>query len=92
MTAKEVGNKKKKTNEAHHSLPVVTPRVLRFEEVRSRVALSRTTVWRLERAGKFPKRRQLGENSVGWIEAEVDSWVKCRLSAGKVSATGGENE
>jgi prophage regulatory protein len=92
MSGKESGKKKQRINEGDLVAAGGTPRMLRFEEVRSRVALSRTTVWRLERAGKFPKRRQLSENSVGWIEAEVDGWVKCRLAAGKVSETGGENE
>ena len=35
---------------------------------------------RLEKAGKFPKRIQLGPDAVGWIEAEVDEWIAGRIS------------
>lgn len=53
-------------------------RVLRLPEVEERVGLHRTTIWRHERAGNFPARRQLGTNSVGWLESEVDEWIRSR--------------
>lgn len=34
---------------------------------------------RLEKAGQFPKRVQLGPNRVGWIEDEVPDWLQKRL-------------
>ena len=34
---------------------------------------------RLEKAGKFPKRVQLGSNRVGWVESEVLDWLQTRL-------------
>ncbi len=34
---------------------------------------------RLEKAGKFPKRIQLGPNRVGWVEDEVLIWLQHRL-------------
>ena len=53
-------------------------RLIRTDEVTTRTGLSRTTLWRLERKGEFPVRRQIGANSVGWIEAEVDRWIESR--------------
>jgi len=35
---------------------------------------------RLEKAGLFPKRVQLGLNRVGWVEAEVLEWLEERLA------------
>ena len=55
-----------------------SPRMLRFADVIARTGLSRTTLWRLERVGAFPKRIRLGANSVGWIEEEVDDWINSR--------------
>ncbi len=55
-------------------------RFLRFPEVQKKVGLSRTTIWRLEQKNKFPARKKLGENSVGWLEEEVDAWIKKRIS------------
>ena len=37
-----------------------------------------STVWRWESVGNFPKRRQIGPNSVGWLATEVDAWIKTR--------------
>lgn len=53
-------------------------RILRVDEVVERVGVGRTTLWRWERAGRFPARRQLGDQSVGWLEAEVDAWIEGR--------------
>ena len=41
-------------------------------------ALSRTTIWRLERAGKFPQRLRLSSNRVGWYQSEVEEWISTR--------------
>ena len=53
-------------------------RFLRIDEVMTRVGLSRPTIWRLERDNDFPKRRQLGRNSVAWVEEEVEEWMASR--------------
>lgn len=34
---------------------------------------------RLEKAGQFPKRVQLGPNRVGWVESEVLEWLEERI-------------
>ena len=54
------------------------PRLLPFREVAQRVALSRSTIWRMERAGQFPKRRRLSVNKVAWWEPEVEEWLRSR--------------
>jgi prophage regulatory protein len=51
------------------------------EKDRFRVTgLSRVQAWRLEREGKFPKRIQLGENSVGWLRHELEAWIKAKAA------------
>jgi len=40
--------------------------------------LSRMTIWRLERSGGFPRRRQLGPRSVAWLESDVEEWIHSR--------------
>ncbi len=57
-------------------------RFLRIDELIGKVGLSRPTIWRLERAGEFPKRRQLGKNSVAWLEEEVEEWMREREVVG----------
>ena len=54
------------------------PRLVPFREVAQRVALSRSTIWRMERAGQFPKRRRLSVNKVAWWEPEIEEWLRSR--------------
>ena len=51
-------------------------KILRFQEVTELTGLSRSTIWRKEREGKFPTRKQLGLNSVGWLESDIQRWVE----------------
>jgi len=39
-------------------------KLLRFPAVRERTGLSRSTIWRLEREGDFPKHRRISANAV----------------------------
>ena len=57
----------------HSSQP---ERILSAHEVQRLTNLSRTTLWRLERAGKFPARVQLSVTRIGWRHTEVQGWLK----------------
>ncbi len=48
---------------------------LRTNQLIEKVGLSRSTIWRLESQGKFPKRRQIGPGAVGWLEEEIEQWM-----------------
>lgn len=37
--------------------------------------MSYTTIYNMEKAGKFPARRRLSPGRVGWIKEEVDAWL-----------------
>ena len=54
---------------------------LRVPEVNEKVGLSRVSIWRLEAAGEFPARRHISKKLVGWIEEEVDEWIRSREQA-----------
>jgi len=51
---------------------------LRIRQVMQRTGLSRMTIYRLELAGRFPKRRRLSENSVAWLESDIEAWADSR--------------
>ena len=59
-------------------------KILRLEAVQAKVGgLCRTTIWKLEKKGLFPKRRALTDKIVGWDEKEINEWIKSRdLKAG----------
>lgn len=50
-------------------------RLLSWPEVRERVAISRTTAWRLQRAGSFPLPVMISAGRVGWREEEITAWT-----------------
>jgi len=50
-------------------------RVLRLNEVKRITGLSRTTIWQLERAGRFPKHVRLTGKAIGWLESQISGWV-----------------
>jgi len=59
--------------------------IIRWPQVKAATGLSRTTIWRLEKAGQFPKRRSLGSNSVGWLHSELTAWIETRATVGRHS-------
>jgi predicted DNA-binding transcriptional regulator AlpA len=61
-------------------------RIMNTPEVVEATGVSRTTLWRLEREGKFPRRRQLIGHRIGWLESEIDEWIQARPLAGDSAA------
>jgi prophage regulatory protein len=51
---------------------------LRVRQVMQVTGLSRMTIYRLEIAGEFPKRRQLSKNSVAWLDTDIAAWAETR--------------
>lgn len=56
-------------------------KMLNKRQVKELVLYSPQHIARLEAAGQFPKRVQLGVNRVGWIEEEVLDWLQQRIDA-----------
>ena len=55
-------------------------RILSKRQLKELVLYSPQHIARLEKAGKFPKRIQLGPNRVGWVEGEVLKWLETKLA------------
>ena len=51
---------------------------LRIRQVTQLTGLSRMTIYRLELAGQFPKRRQLSKHSVAWLDTDIAQWAESR--------------
>lgn len=54
-------------------------RIVRKPEQKKLTGLSSTQTDRLEREGRFPKRRQITERIVGWSYLEIQAWIQNRL-------------
>jgi prophage regulatory protein len=61
---------------AAHVAPL---RLLRFTAVRDLTGLSRSTIWRLEHAGIFPRRIRISPNIVAWLETDVLAWIRAKV-------------
>jgi prophage regulatory protein len=59
----------------------VTNAILRLPEVKGRTGLSRSSIYDKKKRGEFPEPVKLGERAVGWVEAEIEAWLKMRMEA-----------
>ena len=58
------------------SSPENQDRIIGIKEVQKLTNLSRTTIWRMERAGKFPDRLPLSSSRIGWRYNDIQEWIK----------------
>lgn len=56
-------------------IPVVKERLLRREEVERRTGLPRSSIYARIKQGRFPAQLDMGGNTSGWRESEVDEWI-----------------
>lgn len=50
-------------------------RIIRFETVRARTGLSRSTIYRKIKEGTFPAQMKISTNGAGWRESDISRWV-----------------
>lgn len=61
-----------------------TVKILRMRAVVAKLGIARSTIydWLNPKSDRydatFPKQRRLGQQSVGWLEAELDQWLLTR--------------
>ena len=54
--------------------------VLRLPEVKSQTGLSRSAIYQRIAECTFPKQISLGSRAVGWLESDIQTWIKERLA------------
>lgn len=54
--------------------------ILRLPAVKARTGLSRSTIYLGLAEGTFPKPISLGARAVGWLESEIEEWLKGRIA------------
>lgn len=57
--------------------------LIRRPEINEITGLSVSTIYRLEKSGGFPKRRQISNKSVAWVLSEIEEWIKSRAPVAK---------
>jgi predicted DNA-binding transcriptional regulator AlpA len=58
------------------------PELLTIAEVRTLTSRGRSTIYQLEREGKFPSRIKLGKSS-RWKRSEVEAWIREQIARGR---------
>jgi prophage regulatory protein len=53
-------------------------RIVRVREIVKRTGMSRSTLSRQVKLGKFPSPFRLTETTLGWMESEVEEWIMQR--------------
>ena len=57
-------------------------RIIRVKEVARKTGFAVSTVWwKVKNEPDFPRPAKIGLNSTGWVESEIDDWIKARLAA-----------
>ncbi|HEJ4043537.1 AlpA family transcriptional regulator [Pseudomonas aeruginosa] len=54
-------------------------RIIRLKEVSNATGLARSTIYKYVSEGFFPKPVSLGDRCVGWLESEVQGWIRARI-------------
>jgi prophage regulatory protein len=59
----------------------MSEQLLRWKAVSLKTGLSRPTIWRAVRQGRFPRPLQLTSPScVAWLASEIESWIAARVA------------
>ncbi len=58
-------------------------KIMRLPEVIKMTGLSRSTIYLRMSKGSFPLSISLGERAVGWLETDVEDWLKACVIASK---------
>ena len=64
----------------------MTHTVLRLPDVKATTGLSRRTIYLRVAEGTFPRPLGLGGRAVGWLEAEIQDWLRQRIEASRNAA------
>jgi prophage regulatory protein len=54
---------------------------IRLKEVLRQVPISRSSVWRLAKLGKFPRPVRLTDRCTAWKQEEIQAWLASKETA-----------
>jgi prophage regulatory protein len=56
-------------------------RIIRLPEVEHKTGYRHTTIYAMMAEDRFPRSVPLGRKARGWVESEVDDWIRERIAA-----------
>lgn len=57
--------------------------ILRMKQVQAATGLSKSTIYLFIRQGKFKKPIRLGQNSVGWLQSDIEEFINARIQVSR---------
>jgi prophage regulatory protein len=57
--------------------------LMTIQQVTKVTSLSRTTIWRMQQRGEFPKGIKISEARVAYPVAEINEWIEKRIAGGQ---------
>jgi prophage regulatory protein len=60
-------------------------KIIDLNEVIKKTTLGKSTIYAYGKAGKMPAQIRLTDRSVGWIESEIDAWLKERAEVSRAA-------
>lgn len=61
-------------------------RMLRLPQVCMMTGLGRSMIYQMESEGRFPRRVPIGVRAVGWVEGEIQDWLRERIESRRAPA------
>ena len=58
--------------------------ILKLKEISSLTKLSSSTIYRLVQAGEFPRPIKLAAHASGWLESDIEAWIRDRKEASEI--------
>jgi prophage regulatory protein len=50
--------------------------ILRLRDIQERLKLSRSGIYAKIAAGAFPLPKRLGTRAIGWLESDIEHWIR----------------
>lgn len=57
-------------------------RVIRMDELKTRLGLSKTTIYEMIKTGEFDPGFLIGKRARGWLSSTVDEWLESKQNGG----------
>jgi len=59
-------------------------RIIRTEDLTRRLGLSRATIFRNVKAGRFPAPIKISQRAIGWRIDDVEAWIAARVATSEL--------
>lgn len=64
-------------------------RIIRLPDVEAKTGLGRSTIYALIKQGRFPAQIKLSERASGWIESEIEDYLKQKVNIARSNHAAG---